>query len=127
MLKLLCDRSSSKPLRVLCLGAHADDIEIGCGGTILRLTGQRRKIECTWIVFSGSPTRRKEAETSAGRFLKGAARKQVQLHTFRDGYFPYNGADIKDCFEELKRRCDPDLIFTHYRHDLHQDHRLICE
>jgi len=127
MLELVLNRSASKPIKVLCLGAHADDIEIGCGGTILHLTKHYRKVDCTWIVFSGSPLRRKEAETSAVRFLRKAARRQVELHKFRDGFFPYQGAEIKECFEQLKQRCNPDLIFTHYRDDLHQDHRLICE
>ncbi len=127
MLNLTLDKSTSKPLRILCLGAHADDIEIGCGGTVLHLTGQHHHVDCTWIVFSGSPTRREEAAKSAARFLKKAEHRQVELYKFRDGFFPYHGANIKDSFEQLKLRCDPDLIFTHYRHDLHQDHRLICE
>jgi len=127
MLELTPYRSSSRPFKILCLGAHADDIEIGCGGTLLHLTKSHPNTNCTWIVFSGSPMRRREAEISAARFLRKAARKQVELHKFRDGFFPYHGAEVKECFEDLKRRCNPDLIFTHYRHDLHQDHRLICE
>src|SRR5271154_1099034 len=116
-----------QPLRkVLCLGAHCDDIEIGCGGTILRLLEENRDLEFYWLVFSSTPERKREAEKSAKLFLK-SARHKIAIKSFRDGYFPHQGAKIKDTFEELKKTFSPDLIFTHYRADLHQDHRLICE
>lgn len=114
-------------INILCLGAHADDIEIGCGGTILRLLGSIKQTEVTWIVFSGSAIRKQEALKSAGRFLHAAIRRIVQVKSFRESYFPYQGEAIKRNFDALKRICDPDIIFTHYRHDLHQDHRLINE
>jgi LmbE family N-acetylglucosaminyl deacetylase len=113
--------------RVLCIGAHSDDIEIGCGGTILRLIELSKDLEFYWIVFCSNADRAREAEASAGSFLRHASKKTVVIKSFRDGFLPYVGGEVKDCFEELKRTFDPDLIFTHFRHDLHQDHRLLCE
>ncbi len=119
--------SNSGPLRVLCLGAHCDDIEIGCGGSILKLAGTRRDIEVKWVVFSSDARRKEEALKSADAFLKDVTRQNVIIHSLRDGFLPYVGADIKERFEQLKTEFAPDLIFTHYRHDLHQDHRLVSE
>jgi glucose-1-phosphate cytidylyltransferase len=113
--------------RVLCLGAHSDDIEIGCGGTILHLIGQSDRIEFYWLVLSSNPERAQEAQRSANAFLRGAHRKTIVVKPFRDGFLPYLGAPVKECFEDLKKAFVPDLIFTHCRHDLHQDHRLVCE
>lgn len=113
--------------RILCLGAHADDIEIGCGGSLLSLLGAKSKMDVRWIVFSGSDLRGKEAAASAERFLAAATSKDISVERFRDGFFPYDGDKIKKYFEELKSEARPDVIFTHYRHDLHQDHRLISE
>ncbi len=113
--------------QVLCLGAHADDIEIGCGGTVLRLVSLYPDAEFHWVVFSAPGIRKEEAESSAGRFLRDAGSKTIEIRSFRDGFFPYVGADIKDFFEDLKKSVDPDLIFTHHGHDLHQDHRLLSE
>jgi LmbE family N-acetylglucosaminyl deacetylase len=127
MLKLQLPKSQSGPLKVLLLGAHSDDIEIGCGGTILRLMDENPDLEVTWVVFSALGERGGEARNSANEFLKRVHHKQILIHDFRDGYFPSRVADIKDIFEELKGRFAPDMIFTHYRHDLHQDHRVLCE
>ena len=113
--------------RVLCLGAHSDDIEIGCGGTVLWMLEQSKSTEFYWLVLSSSPRRAKEAEHSANAFLSGARDKTVVVKSFRDGFFPYIGPPVKECFEELKKVFTPDVIFTHCRHDLHQDHRLVCE
>lgn len=110
-------------LRILCLGAHSDDIEIGCGGTILKIA--ESGVEVQWVVFSADKTRKQEALRSANLFLKGVGRKKVVVKNFRESFFPHQGAHIKDFFEELKREYAPDIIFTHYRHDLHQDHRTI--
>jgi len=112
---------------VLCLGAHSDDIEIGCGGTILRLVAENPGVTVHWVVFSSDDARAAEATASAQRFLSGAADANVEIHRFRDGFLPYDGAKVKAYFEELKRRIDPDLIFTHHGDDLHQDHRLVNE
>jgi LmbE family N-acetylglucosaminyl deacetylase len=113
--------------RLLCLGAHCDDIEIGCGGSVLVWSEEARDLSVTWVVFSGTAERRREALRSAEVFLANVKEKTVLVKDFRDGFFPYGGAPIKECFEELKGECSPDLVLTHYRHDLHQDHRLISE
>ncbi|MGH7681358.1 MAG: PIG-L deacetylase family protein [Candidatus Eiseniibacteriota bacterium] len=112
---------------ILCLGAHCDDIEIGCGGTLLQLLRARRDIAVRWVVFSSNKTRAREAATAAGLFLKHARAKSVRIEAFRDGHFPYQGAEIKSYFETLKRETTPDLIFTHYRDDRHQDHRMVSD
>jgi|SRR5579859_74258 len=113
--------------QILCLGAHSDDIEIGCGGTILSLLDWYPNAQFAWIVFSGAGPRAAEAQASMGAWLPAARRSVVAIRDFRDGYFPYQGAEIKAYFEELKQAFSPDLIFTHCRSDLHQDHRLINE
>ena len=113
--------------RVLCVGAHSDDIEIGCGGTVLRMIERSKTIEFYWLVLSSNPKRGKEAERSANAFLRRAHKKTVVVKSFRDGFLPYLGPPVKECFEELKKVFTPDVIFTHCRHDLHQDHRLVCE
>ncbi len=115
------------PRRVLALGAHADDIEIGCGGTILRLAEEHPDVEVLWVVFSASPIRAAEARASASAFLARAPRSRIVVHGHRDGYLPYSGAAVKDDFEALKREFSPDVVFTHYRDDRHQDHRLISD
>jgi LmbE family N-acetylglucosaminyl deacetylase len=119
----------SAPLfrRVLALGSHSDDIEIGCGATLLALTRARPEIEVTWVVLGAEGRREREARASAEAFVAAASRSEVVVQGFRDGFFPYVGGEVKDAFEELKSRLDPDLILTHARHDLHQDHRLVCE
>jgi len=127
MMNLRLAELGKQPLHVLCLGAHSDDIEIGCGGTILRLLEVQPTVRVDWIVFSSSAPRRREALRSAGLFLKGGRFKNITIRSYRDGFFPYLGAKIKEEFERLKRRINPSLVFTHYRHDLHQDHRLLNE
>jgi LmbE family N-acetylglucosaminyl deacetylase len=117
---------SSSPLRVLCVGAHADDIEIGCGGLILQLLRRHRKVDVDWVVFSANGPREREARRSADIFLRGARRHRVIVGQFRDGFFPYDGASIKELFESLKKTA-PDLVLTHYRDDRHQDHRVLSD
>ncbi len=113
--------------RVLCLGAHSDDIEIGCGGTILKLVEQTPGLEVLWVVFSAEGKRAAEASSSAGAFLKGALGQKVMVKNFRTSFFPFQGEAIKEAFEELKRMIQPDLVFTHYREDRHQDHRVLSD
>jgi LmbE family N-acetylglucosaminyl deacetylase len=113
--------------RVLCVGAHCDDIEIGCGGTVLGMVEQSKSIRFYWLVLSSNPARAKEAQRSAYSFLSGARDKTVVVKSFRDGFLPYLGLPVKECFEGLKKIFEPDVIFTHCRDDLHQDHRLVCE
>jgi LmbE family N-acetylglucosaminyl deacetylase len=114
-------------LSVLALGAHPDDIEIGCGGSILRLLKAYPDSSVRWVVLSGEADRADEARLCAKKFLEKAHASEVTLAQFRDGFFPYIGREVKQFFEELKGELSPDLIFTHYRADLHQDHRLISE
>jgi LmbE family N-acetylglucosaminyl deacetylase len=127
MLNLKLDIKKDRVLTVLCLGAHSDDIEIGCGGTILKLIEDYENTAFCWVVFSSNKNRKKEAEKSAQAFLQEAKQKTVIIKEFREGFFPYIGAEIKDYFEELKQSVSPDLILTHHRFDLHQDHRLISD
>lgn len=114
-----------RPARLLFLGAHSDDVEIGCGGSILRLLAERPTEVC-WVVFSATGDRAREAEGSAQEFLAGAVRTDIRILEFTDAYFPSCSADIKRAFEALKS-FEPDAIFTHAGHDLHQDHRLLSE
>jgi LmbE family N-acetylglucosaminyl deacetylase len=114
------------PLRLLCLGAHCDDIEIGCGATILDLIASGTAVEVSWCVVGSTPQRALEAKACAAAFLKGAAAAHVDVQAFRDGHFPWQGSAIKEWFESLKALPRPDLIFTHTRDDRHQDHREVC-
>lgn len=128
MLKLTFGHDDQSPLRqVLCLGAHSDDIEIGCGGTILKLVENFPDLSVHWVVFAANERRKEEAIASANTFLKGVSQKTIVVKEFRDGFFPYVGAEIKEFFEQLKKEVSPDLVLTHYRHDRHQDHRLISD
>lgn len=127
MLPLRLPQSGSKALRLLCLGAHSDDLEIGCGGTVLRLATELPDLMVRWIVFSGNGTRATEARNSAESLLENVHKKEIDVKAFRDGYFPFQGTEIKDYFECIKQDFDPSLILTHYRHDAHQDHRLLAE
>jgi LmbE family N-acetylglucosaminyl deacetylase len=127
MLNLVFNKPKDGPLNLVCLGAHSDDIEIGCGGTILRLASEYPNLAVTWVVFSALGERAVEARQSADEFLKDVRHKTILLHEFKDGYFPANVSTIKDVFEDLKNTGLPDIIFTHFRTDLHQDHRQICE
>lgn len=125
MQSLRFEHKSSRPLRLLCLGAHSDDIEIGCGGLVLQLLG-RRAVDVDWVVFSAQGPREVEARRSAALFLRRARKKRIAIHQFRDGFFPYEWAAIKDVFEGLKA-VKPDVILTHYRDDRHQDHRTLSD
>src|SRR5258706_12379650 len=113
-------------LKVLCLGAHSDDIEIGAGGTLLSWLDEGVELDVTWVVLSAPDRRADEAKASAAVFLKGAKRIEIELAAFRDSYFPYQGNELKAWFHDLKGQVDPDLIFTHRREDAHQDHREVC-
>jgi LmbE family N-acetylglucosaminyl deacetylase len=116
-----------KPLEVLCIGSHSDDIEIGCGGSILRLLDEHVNVSITWVVLAGGGRRGTEAAGAAKEFLDKALTSVVEIKDFEDGYFPYKGEEIKLYFESLKNKVSPDIIFTHYRGDLHQDHRMVSD
>lgn len=127
MIRLNLGAKKNKPLQILCLGCHSDDIEIGCGGTVLRLAAQYHDCEFHWVVFSALGHRRAEAERAAKLFLGPSQLKTPLLKEFPDGFMPFVGAEVKSVFEELKKIIAPDLILTHNRRDAHQDHRLIAE
>ena len=127
MMKLGFSFLKGPTFRILCLGAHSDDIEIGCGGTILKLLEEHGHVDVYWVVFSAESIRVHEAKECAEKFLINARKKEIVVKNFKDGFYPYTGGEIKEFFEELKEKFTPDLIFSHCRHDLHQDHRLINE
>lgn len=127
MLKYAFDRPDASGLRVLLIGAHADDIEIGCGATILRLVREGLIASAHWVVLSAAGERTREAEEGANGFLDGIDDRTVTIEQFRDGFLPYSGGAVKDFFETLKASPQPDIVFTPRRDDLHQDHRLVGE
>jgi len=127
MLNLNFAKPAGPAFRVLCLGAHSDDIEIGCGGTLLSLLNDCDHAVVRWVVFSSSEIRAREARQSASAFLARALEQEIIVKSYRDGFFPFQGEKIKEDFEVLKREFHPDLIFTHFRDDRHQDHRLISD
>lgn len=112
--------------RLLVIGCHSDDAEIGCGGTVLTLLAAHPGLQVTWVVLTGDQEREAEARRSAEELLAVAGNADIRIHGFRDGYLPYDGAEVKDVFEGLKD-ARPDVVLTHTRGDLHQDHRLACE
>jgi len=127
MLELSLTVPKGRPLRVILIGAHSDDIEIGCGATVRQWLSGGVPLDLTWVVLSAEGDREPEARRSAADFLRGAADSRVVLGGFRDGFFPYLGTAVKDFFETLKAYPAPDVVFTHQRNDLHQDHRMACE
>jgi LmbE family N-acetylglucosaminyl deacetylase len=112
-------------LTVLCLGAHSDDIEIGAGAALLSMMDRGIRLDVRWCVLSGAGEREREARASAADFLADAASARVEVMSFRDGFFPEQGEQIKSWFESLKEHGAPDVIFTHRRDDAHQDHRQV--
>jgi LmbE family N-acetylglucosaminyl deacetylase len=126
MLEFLPSIGRRKSLRVLCVGAHCDDIEIGCGGMLLRLAESFR-LDVTWLTLCSTAQRAAEARASATLFLKAARTQQVLIEAFRDGFLPAHWAAAKEAFEALKRLPDPDLVLTHEPGDRHQDHRIVSE
>jgi len=113
--------------RILCLGAHSDDIEIGVGGTLLKLAAKSQDLEVCWVVFSAPGQRAEEARSSADEFLSGVSRREIKIGSFRESYFPSEWPAIKNWFEQIKSGIDPDVVFTHYRDDRHQDHRVLSD
>jgi LmbE family N-acetylglucosaminyl deacetylase len=119
--------SHGKRLKILCVGAHSDDIEIGCGATLLTLAARRPRPEFRWVVWSAAGEREREAKRGARRFIGSDAPESFRAHAFRDGYFPAQFAEIKEAFESLAREFRPDVVFTHARDDRHQDHRVVSD
>ena len=118
---------SNDGLQLLFLGAHCDDIEIGCGGTLLKLMEHYKISQVHWVVFTSNKTRKKEAVNSAETFMESIEHKNIKIYDYEDGFLPSVWSAIKKEFETIKTSFSPDIIFTHYRDDLHQDHRLVNE
>ena len=116
-----------EPLKVLCLGAHCDDIEIGCAGTLMTLQQRHPGSSFEWVVFTREERRDAETRKAAAQVHEGVAPANVEILDFRMSYLPFEGAKVKDHFETIKRRIEPSVIFTHRLEDRHQDHRLIAE
>lgn len=127
MLRLIPEVRKGRPFRLLCIGAHSDDLEIGCSATVLTWLASMRKVEVTWLVLSAEGVRAAEAQRSARALLARAAKSKVIIVDFRDAYMQSQYADVKSCFESVKREVDPDVILTHWLEDRHQDHRLAAE
>lgn len=127
MIQLSFDGAADREMHILCLGSHSDDIEIGCGGTILRFAEKYPRSVFHWVVFSATGVREKEARNAASLFVEQSRLRGPLVKAFRDGFMPFVGAEVKDLFEELKKSISPDFIFTHNHKDAHQDHRLISE
>ena len=127
MLPLQLRPQRGRPVEVLAVGAHADDIEIGGGGTILHLAAAGFPLRVTWVVLAAAGVREREAVASAAAFLKDVEQTTVVLKSFRDGFFPWAGAEVKEVFEGLKGEVDPDLVIVPRRNDAHQDYRLVAE
>jgi len=127
MINLNLNLEKGRALRILCLGAHSDDIEIGCGGTVLRLIQEYPNCKISWVVFSTLGVRKEEARRGAEMFAGEGNLDQLELLDFRDGFLPYHGEEVKLVFERLKQVVNPDLVLTHRGKDAHQDHRLLSE
>ena len=127
MLELHLALPRPEPFTVVCLGAHCDDLEIGCSGTLMKLSAAGWPLSVTWVVFSADDEREQEALQSAEVVLSKVKHKHITIKRFPDGFFPSAQSAIKECFETLKQQVSPDVIFTHYRGDLHQDHRVVGE
>lgn len=127
MNRICLQPQGGSPLKVLCLGAHCDDIPLGCGGTVLHLAAEYQNLEVRWIVIASTSQRKNEETSAANAFLRDVSNKTIIVKEYRDGFLPYQGGELKEFFEELKASYSPDLILTHYKHDRHQDHRVISE
>ena len=127
MQNFLLNRDNFQELSILCIGAHCDDIEIGCSGTLLSFLQSAPDTTINWVVCSSTAERKQETELAARRL--GIGKRQIRLHflDFRDGYLPWSGAEVKDALRRVTSPMTPNLVFTHYGEDLHQDHRLISE
>ena len=127
MLPVALGLPADRPLSLLCIGAHSDDIEIGCGGTVLRLLADYPGTQVHWVVLSADDEREAEARASAADFLADAKSADVTVCRFRESYFPYIATEVKDFFNALRRDVNPDVVLSHHRHDEHQDHRTVAQ
>jgi len=127
MLSLTPEVDGTRPLRLVFIGAHSDDLEIGCGATVLKWLAGRRPVEVTWVVLSAEGPRASEARASARALLARASAKTIFVGEFRDCYFQTQYSALKAHFESLTRAVEPDIVFSHRLEDRHQDHRLVAE
>ncbi|MCB0589443.1 MAG: PIG-L family deacetylase [Phaeodactylibacter sp.] len=127
MIRLQFETGGRKGLDILCLGAHCDDIEIGCGGALLKLIREYPVRHVKWVVFTSNEQRKEEALHSADEFLQGVESRDVRVLDYRDAFLPFYAREIKEYFEAVQKEFTPNLVFTHYREDRHQDHRLLSE
>lgn len=127
MLRLIPEIRRGQPLRLLCIGAHSDDLEIGCGATVLTWLATLPAVEVTWFVLSAEGARASEAQRSARALLARAAASKIIIADFRDCFLQSQYADVKSRFEEVRREVEPDVVLTHFLQDRHQDHRLAAE
>ncbi len=127
MISLTFEKTTDRGLNILAFGAHCDDIEIGCGGTLLKLIDRGQVGHITWVVFASNETRKQEALSSATQFLEGIPSKAIHIFDYRDAFLSFSAMEIKERFESIKASINPDIVFTHYRDDRHQDHRLISD
>jgi LmbE family N-acetylglucosaminyl deacetylase len=126
VLSLTLPALPDRPLRVLCLGAHCDDIEIGCGATLMRLALER-PVEVDCVTFCAPPERAAESRAALTQMLQAAQACRLRFESLPDGYLPAHWAEAKRLMESLKSLPVPDLVLTHERDDLHQDHRVVSE
>ena len=122
MLELVLD--AGRPLTVLALGAHCDDVEIAAGGTLLRLAAEAAEVRAHVVVLSSTPDRARETEASVAAFLSGAA-TTTEIHDLPDGHVPAHWQRVKDIVDDLARTTSPDVILAPTVHDAHQDHALL--
>jgi LmbE family N-acetylglucosaminyl deacetylase len=127
VLSVSLNLAENRPAHVLCVGAHCDDIEIGCGGTLLSLGKSHTDLKITCAIFSGNDDRQREARKSLESLFSAAADLQIVFHDFADGRLPFVGEAVKNAMEDIRGNIDPDLIFTHWEGDRHQDHRFLSE
>lgn len=127
MLRLRLEPPAGRKLSVLGIGAHADDLEIGCGGTVYQLARAHPGSTVLWWILTADSEREREAREAAARLLGNVCSLEVKVTRFRDGFLPYDGPGVKEAFEALKAQIEPDLIFTHSRTDRHQDHRTVSD
>lgn len=127
MLPLLAESPGRRPLRMLCIGAHSDDLEIGCAGTVMTLGAGACRLSVRWVVLCAEGVRASEARRSARGLLRHFADSSIRLADFRDGFCAAEYVRLKEYFEDLKRGQAPDIVLTHRIEDRHQDHRLVGE
>jgi len=128
MLALSLPIRKSQSLRLLCIGAHSDDLEIGCGGAVLSWLESRPSIDVTWVVLTAQADRAREARKSAKALLKRAANVEIVLGDFKDGFLVAQYEAVETWFQSIKSHVPrPDIVFTHRLEDRHQDHRLASE